>query len=40
MKAYMEFIRASSDDESKEMLLLEEFEKTWKIVRQELREEG
>ncbi|MFZ4438476.1 MAG: phospholipase D family protein [Syntrophales bacterium] len=39
MKAYMEFIRASSGDESKEMRLLDEFEKMWKIVRQELREE-
>jgi hypothetical protein len=39
MKAYMDFIRTSSGDESKEMRLLEEFEKVWKIVRRELLEE-
>jgi len=38
MKAYMDFIRTSSADESKEMRLLGEFEKMWTIVRRELLE--
>jgi hypothetical protein len=36
MKAYMDFIQTSSDDEGKELLLLKEFEKVWKTVRGEL----
>jgi hypothetical protein len=36
MKAYMDFIRSSSAEESKDLELLKEFEKVWKTVRAEL----
>ncbi len=40
MKAYMKYIRKSSNEAVDEMRVLEDFEKVWRIVRSELHEEG